>query len=120
MVIDEVHMHVQHGDSFREDVRVLAYLFFHAAFHPADTESTILFLALTATLPQTYLASLSRLTTLRFPPQSVIRGSLEDFMQRKINLTQICCTKKAYAGDGVEKAVEHLKKKRQEQVGAVH
>ena len=40
----------------------------------------------------------------------MICGSLDDFMQREINLVQICCTKKAYAGDGVEKAVEHLRK----------
>ena len=64
-------------------------------FHHADTESTVLFLVLTATLLQQYLASLSRLTTLRFPPQSVIRESLEDFMQREINLAQICCAKNA-------------------------
>ena len=31
-------------------------------------------------------------------------------MQREINLTQIFCTKKAYAGDRVEKAVEYLRK----------
>ena len=77
--------------------------------HPADTKSTVLFLVLTATLPQTYLASLSRLTTLRFPPRSVIRGSLEDFSQREINLMQICCTKKVYAGEGIEKAVDYFR-----------
>ena len=113
VVLDEVHLHVQHGDSFREDVRILADLFFSVVFHPADTESTVLFLALTATLPEQYLASLSRLTTLPFPPQCVIRGSLEDFMQREINLTQICCGKKAYAGAGIDEAIDHLRKNAQ-------
>ena len=109
VVLDEVHLHVQHGDSFHEDIRILADLFFPAVFHPADTESMVLFLALTATLPQPYLPSLSWLTTLAFPSESVMRGGLVDFMQREINLTQICCGKKTYAGAGIDKAVDHLR-----------
>ena len=81
-------------------------------FHPADIESTVLFFSLAATLPQTYFAPLLRLlrlAALRFPPHSVIRGSLEEFVQWEINPTQICCTKKAYAGEGIEKAIDHLR-----------
>ena len=37
VVLDEVHLHIEHGLSFREEIRKLKDLFFIPVFRPRDT-----------------------------------------------------------------------------------
>ena len=61
VAIDEAHLYAMHGRSFRESIRVLQHVFFGVLFAESATWSP-LFLAMTATMPATLLASFSTLT----------------------------------------------------------
>ena len=81
--IDECHVHCQHGSSFRDDIRALRDVFFAKVFQPS-TNYDIRFLATTATMPQDYIPILTSLTTISFPPNSIKRGTFDEFEQTEI------------------------------------
>jgi len=109
VIMDEVHVHIQHGTSFREECRALTSLFFRPLFHPEDRVSKVVFLATTATLPHDYICELARLTTLRFPPASIIRGTLEEFLQIEIRMRQVLVSRGGYVNKGLQQAADFLK-----------
>ena len=80
--IDECHVHCQHGSSFRDDT-CTERVFFAKVFQPS-TNYDIHFLATTATMPQDYIPILSSLTTISFPPNSIKRGTFDEFEQTEI------------------------------------
>ena len=57
--------------------------FFAKVFQPS-TNYDIRFLATTATMPQDYIPILSSLTTISFPPNSIKRGTFDEFEQTEI------------------------------------
>ena len=75
IVMDEMHLHVQHGKSFREECGELAVVLFKQVFQPPKG---VRFLSITATLPTEYVPGLSRLTTLEFSQSYIYRGTAGD------------------------------------------
>jgi len=63
IAMDEAHIHVQHGTSFREDICALRIKFFRKVYgnQPRDLRPRLI--ALMATFPTTYVALLSTLLT---------------------------------------------------------
>lgn len=106
--MDEVHLHVQHGEAFRTECRLLTGAFFRVVFHRQDRPCSVLFLGTSATIPQSYTCSIARLTTLRFAPRAVIRGDPEEFRQREIEMTQRACLRADYVKTGLLEAVRHF------------
>ena len=109
VVMDEVHLHVQHGTSFREECRALTTQFFKPVFHPQGRTSTVRFLATSATIPAPYIPEIARLTTLRFPSASVIRGCVNEFEQRDIAMEQLVCNPSDFVRVGHERIIHFLK-----------
>jgi superfamily II DNA helicase RecQ len=67
VVMDEVHLHVDHGLSFREDVRKLKDIFFLPVFQPRqDRQFKPSLLALTATMTKSLYPGLEYLTACKF------------------------------------------------------
>ena len=109
IVMDEIHLQVQHGESFREECRELADVFFKEVFqHPNYPNIGIRFLGTTATLPTRYVPAIERLTTLNFTPSSIYRGSPVDFEQREIEMTLQICSVGGYVNIALTSAVEYL------------
>ncbi len=80
IAMDEAHIHVQHGTSFRDDIRALRAEFFSRVFanQPADRRPRLI--ALSATFPSSYLWLLSTLLTVDFTINNcVLRGSPRKF-----------------------------------------
>ena len=107
--MDKVHLHVQHGTSFREDIRALTEQFFRPIFHPKNGHSTVRFVGFTATMPNTYVTELARLTTLKFPPSLIVRASLEEFRNLDITMIQTITNASGFVKLGMTNVVEFLK-----------
>ena len=84
--MDEAHIHIQHGTSFRNDIRALWVEFFSRLLgnQPADQRPHLI--ALLATFPTAYLWLLSNLLTVDFtinnassgdPPWTSVNGRLK-------------------------------------------
>ena len=108
VIMDEVHLHVQHGTSFRSECRALKTKFFKPVFYPTGRQSNVGFLATTATMPAPYVADLVKLTGLKFPPNAIVRGSLDEFEQRDIKMEQIICNKSDYIRLGHQLILDFL------------
>jgi superfamily II DNA helicase RecQ len=110
IAMDEAHIHVQHGTSFREEIRALRIEFFKKIFgnQPRDLHPRMI--ALTATLPTTYVGLLSNLLTADMSiGDSILRGSPEDFRQREITMKMDICSKKAqFVSKGLVVVAEFL------------
>ena len=59
VVIDEDHLHVHHGESFCQECRALTKCWFVPIFYPPNGQSFVRLLVTTATLPHSYVGSLS-------------------------------------------------------------
>ena len=110
VVMDEAHLHVQHGESFRVECRAMVQVFFRPVFHPPPPRvCSVLSLFMSANIPQPYVPSLARLTTLRFPPAAIVRGSPAEFEQREIRMMQQVVNKNDYVKLGLEKVVDFFR-----------
>ena len=107
IVLNEVHVHVQHGTSFREEIRELRDVFFRPVF--AGAWPRPLFLATTATLPADYPDDLSNLVALPFPPESILRGSTESFSQREITFDYSVVQTGDFVKRGLPLAIQKLR-----------
>ena len=107
IVMDEAHVHVQHGTSFREEIRELRDIFFRQVF--AELLYRPLFLTTTATLPQDYVQDLGNLVAMSFPRGAVLRGSPESFRQREIEFRYSVVNTADFVKRGLPRAVEKLK-----------
>ena len=110
VVADEVHLMVQHGMSFRAEIRALRDLFWIKLFRPSDSAAHPKFIGMTATMPEAYVAHLTFLTTLPFPDSNIFRASAYDFQQRSIGMAQFVCGVSDYARTGLKQVVEFLHK----------
>ena len=59
VIIDEAHLHVQHGESFCQECRTLTKCWFAPIFHPPNGQSFVRLFVTSATLPHSYVRSLS-------------------------------------------------------------
>ena len=96
IAIDEAHIHVQHGTSFRADIRALRAEFFRKVYGNQPSVKRPRLIALSATFPTSYLRLLSNLLTVDVTPANcILRGSPQDFCQREIDMKLEICAKKA-------------------------
>ena len=109
IVLDEFHLHVQHGESFRHQIRHLRDIFFRPAMHPRSPNTFVpRLLATSATVPFDYPQGLGRLLTIDIPPRAIFRGSEQSFTQLDIKMEQIMCNKGDFVQYGLAKAVAFL------------
>ena len=111
IALDEVHIHVQHGTSFRSEIRALQVLFFSKIFCEQLPTVQPRLIVLTATMPTSYLPHLCRLLTVSsFQGESIVRGSPREFDQRDIEMqTYICSAKGLYVSKGLTLVSEFLR-----------
>lgn len=114
--MDEVHVHVHQGLSFRMQCRELRDKFFvpcQACMHPRDRSSFVPnVVALTATFPNSYLRGLQEQltsTSISFDDESVMRGEVDDFLNTDIDMFQVICNKGDYVKVVVLGMVDALK-----------
>jgi superfamily II DNA helicase RecQ len=88
IAIDEAHIHVQHGTSFRADIRALRAEFFTQVYGNQPSVQPPQLIALSATFPTSYLRLLSNLLTVDVTPANcVLRGSVSArFVQKRPSL----------------------------------
>jgi len=110
IALNEVHIHVQHGTSFRSEIRALQVLFFSKIFREQLPTVQPRLIVLTAAMPTSYLPHLCRLLTVSsFQGKSIVRGSPRGFNQREIEMqTFICSTKGLYLSKGLTLVSEFL------------
>ena len=110
IAMDEAHIHVQHGTSFRKEIRALWIEFFKKIFGNQPRDLRPRMIALTATLPTTYVGLLSNLLIVDMSiGDCVLRGSPEDFRQREITMKMNICSKKAqFVSKGLVVVAEFL------------
>eukprot|EP00956_Cyclotella_meneghiniana_P044590 scaffold324628_cov76-Cyclotella_meneghiniana.AAC.2 len=95
--MDEVHLHVQRGLSFRKECRILRDKFLVMCMHPPNSDYFIpKFVGLSATFPSDYLPGLQILTLLKFDHDSVLRGEMHEFFNTDILMSQVICNKGDY------------------------
>lgn len=105
--MDEFHVHCQHGSSFRSDCRALRDIFFGPVFQPSKNYG-VRFLGTSATVPNDYIDILSDLTTIPFPPESIKRGTFNDFKQDEITMEQVVCTPSDFVKLGISTAAKFM------------
>ena len=107
--MDEIRLHVQHGESFREECRELAVVFFKRTLrHPDYPNIGIRFLGTTTTFPTRHVPGVERLTTLNVPLSSAYRGVPDEFKQRETTMIQHAYSVRGHVSDTLAPAVEHM------------
>ena len=111
IALDEAQIHVQHGMSFRSEIRALQVLFFAKIFCEQSPMMQLQLIVLTATMPTSYLPHLCRLLTVSlFQGKSIVRGYPRDFDQCKIEMQYyICSAKGLYVSKGLTLVSEYLR-----------
>jgi superfamily II DNA helicase RecQ len=87
IAMDEVHIHVQHGSSFRKEIWALCVEFFQRLYgnQPRDKQPRLI--AHTATFPRSYLPILLTLLTVNLSiSECILWGTSVEFQQRKIEM----------------------------------
>lgn len=111
VALDEAHIHVQHGTSFRSEIRALQSNFFGKIFgNQPDSTMKPRLIVMTATMPTSYLPPLCRLLTIPLlSGESILRGTKDDFEQREIEMqTNICYVKGQFVSKGLTKIAEFI------------
>ena len=110
VAMDEAHLHVAHGLSFREECRQLKDIFFKPLFHPRDKDQyTPRLLCMTATMPSPYVSGLEWLTTRSFRhPHAIQRGDVNSFLQTNIHITTHVVGAGDFVKTGLSKVATHL------------
>ena len=90
VVLDEVHLHVQQGTSFRNAIRQLKDVFFCKVFKNSKVENRPKVIMATGTMTKKYVGLISDLTEIGLPPASVQWASFGDFEQRNIDMQFVC------------------------------
>ena len=108
VALDEVHLHVQHGTSFRAEIRELRDVFFRPVFDRSAKADHPYVIAQTGTFPADYVADLTALTTVPFLPENVLRGSAKEFERREISIHLHICNPGDYVKRGLTEAVEFV------------
>jgi superfamily II DNA helicase RecQ len=96
IAMDEVHIHVQHGSSFHQEICALRIEFFHSVYSNQPCKLQPWLIAMTATFPRSYLAILSSLLTVNFSiPGCILSGTSDKFHQQEIKMKLEMCSKRA-------------------------
>ncbi len=96
IAMDEVHIHVQHGLLFHEEICALCIKIFRLIYGNQPRELQPRPIALTGTFPRSYLQILSSLVTVDLSIlDCILRGTSLDFQQREIEMKLDICSKKA-------------------------
>jgi superfamily II DNA helicase RecQ len=108
--LDEAHIHVQHGTSFHSEICTLKALFFSKIFGNRPAMIRPRLVALTVTMPDSYLPLLSQLLTISsFSRDSLICGSSIDFSQCQIEMrSYITSNKGQYVSKGLSLVAKFL------------
>ncbi len=116
--MDEVHINIQHGISFRGEIRALRVEFFQRVHgnQPIDRQPRLI--ALTATFTRSYVPMLSNLMTVDFSiSQCILRGSILEFQQPEIKMRlEMCSAKAQFVGKGLSHVAEFLQRNRDSSV----
>jgi superfamily II DNA helicase RecQ len=87
IALDEAHIHVQHGTSFRGKIWALQVNFFLNIFGSQQPKLRPQLIALTVTMPISYLTLLANLLTIsHFSGDSLLHGTQDDFSQQEIDM----------------------------------
>mmetsp|Transcript_31075 Transcript_31075/g.69711 ORF Transcript_31075/g.69711 Transcript_31075/m.69711 type:complete len:694 (-) Transcript_31075:1581-3662(-) len=116
VVIDEVHLYVQHS-SFRTAIRMLKDTFFKIVFPEADPSGHPNFVLASATMTPRMVRSAEALTNVKLPSECRIWPGEEHFQQREIKM--VYSVSNTYTGNlnqivEMLKAEESRKRKRHE------
>jgi hypothetical protein len=85
VALDEAHIHVQHGTSFRSKICELQVLYFAKIFENQPRMKRPRLIVMTATFPTLYLPPLCQLLTIPLlTADFILRGSEIEFQQREI------------------------------------
>ena len=84
--IDEVHLHIQHSQSFRDEIRELREVFFQPIFHKRMKNNHPKLLLTSGTLYKNYAKILLQQTTVRITNDCIQWYSLSQFQQRRIHM----------------------------------
>ena len=107
--MDEIHLHVAHGLSFRTECRELKDIFFKHVFHPRDKDQyKPRLICLTATMTTMLLPGLEYMMSVKFPPQCIHRGDVDDFLQLNIFMSQEVVSSGDYVRIGLSMIATHL------------
>ena len=107
--MDEVHLHVQQGLSFRKQCRELRDQLLAPCMHPPNQDYFVpRFVGLSATFPNEYIRGLQKLTSIRFSSASIMRGGVEEFCNTAIHMKQAVVNKGEYVKTGLSEVVVNL------------
>ncbi len=96
IAMDKVHIHVQHGSSFREEICALRFKFFRRIYGNQPRNEQPRLIAMMAKFPRSYLEILSSLLTVDFSISNcILRGTSVEFQQQEIEMKLEMCSKKA-------------------------
>jgi hypothetical protein len=84
--LDEVHLYVDHGVSFRDDIAALKESFFSIVFPPNKPSVHPCFCSMTGTFTRDQVSSLADLVGFTIPQSGIQWGSMEDFARREIEI----------------------------------
>lgn len=84
--VDECHLYVQQGVAFREEIRLLAFMFWAIIFHKRNKGRHPKVVFMTGTMYKSYVAMLSTLTTIGLRDDSIHWGAATDFAQHNIEM----------------------------------
>ena len=86
ITIDEVHLHVQHGQSFCDEIRELREIFFQPIFHRRMKNNHPKLLLITGTLYENYVKILFQQTTVGITSDCIQRPPPSEFQQQNIHV----------------------------------
>jgi len=90
VVVDEVHLHVQQGTTFRHEIRALKEAFFAKVYDGSNLRENPKVVFATGTMRGDYVGLTSALTTIRIPPSAIIWAGPTEFAQRNISMDFRC------------------------------
>ena len=118
IAMDEAHIHVQHGTSFRDDICALHVEFFRRIYGNQPSYRRPRLIALSATFPTSYLWLLSSLLTVDFTIDNcVLKGPEQEFSQREIEMKlEVCGQKSVFISKELSMVTEFLDQNRNSSV----
>ena len=90
VVVDEIHLFVQQGTSFRGEIRHLKECFFLRVFRGMPASQTPKLILTTGTMAKDYVPLASSMTMVNLPAASILWSPLREFEQRNIHMLFSC------------------------------
>ncbi len=109
VVVDEVHLFVQQGLTFRNEILDLRDIFFRPVFHPSGGARVPYALGMSGTVPWGYDVDVSSIMTVKFTKDNTVRSSADEFAQREIHMRVRICNPGDYVKLGLGDVVDFLR-----------